>query len=93
MRVRVASLTVVAPTDAFNQSATEEREARSTSNGVFYGVITGVPRPFREPGIEFPEVTPSPTRAANHLAATPRDRGEATYSSGVRARLEVTAGR
>jgi predicted extracellular nuclease len=36
MRVRVASLGVVSP----------------TTGGVFYGVVAGVPRPFREPGID-----------------------------------------
>src|SRR5207248_164797 len=29
-----------------------EASATSTSNGVFYGVITGIARPFREAGIE-----------------------------------------
>lgn len=43
MRVTVVSLTVVAPT---------------ISGGVFQGVVTGVPRPFREPGLEAPELPP-----------------------------------
>lgn len=47
MRVHVTSLTVVAPTDG-NVS---EPNASSTTTGVFYGVLTGVARPFREPGI------------------------------------------
>ena len=34
----------------------------STSSGVFYGVVTGVPRPFREPGIQVPD--PLPARRA-----------------------------
>lgn len=48
MRVRVDSLTVVAPT----QGNINEPNATVSSNGLFYGVITGVARPFREPGIE-----------------------------------------
>jgi len=48
MRVSVVSLTVVAPTGgSVNESA-----ATSTSNGVFYGVLPGDARPFREPGVE-----------------------------------------
>ena len=57
MRVRVASLTVVSPTQGFIQ----ETAATASSNGVFYGVVTGVPRPFREPGIQAPDPPPSGT--------------------------------
>ena len=44
MLVRAASLTVVAPTNRF---------------GEFFGVLTGTPRPFREPGIDVNDVLPS----------------------------------
>jgi len=54
MRVHVESLTVIAPT----QGNIDEPSATSTSNGVFYGVITGLARPFREPGIEVPDPLP-----------------------------------
>ncbi len=37
----------------------EANAAAATSSGVFYGVITGVGRPFREPGIEFPDPLPA----------------------------------
>jgi uncharacterized protein len=47
MRVAIASLTVTGPTDG----SLDEAHATSTSNGQFYGVITGTARPFREPGI------------------------------------------
>lgn len=57
MRVRVASLTVVSPTQGFIQ----ETGATGSSNGVFYGVVTGVPRPFREPGIQAPDPPPAGT--------------------------------
>jgi len=54
MRVKVNSLTVVAPTDG----TPTETSATSTSSGFFYGVVTGVNRPFREPGIELPDPLP-----------------------------------
>ena len=54
MRVHVDSLTVIAPT----QGTINEPNATSASNGVFYGVITGIARPFREPGVEVPDPLP-----------------------------------
>lgn len=48
MRVRVASLTLVSPT----LGSIAESAGTATTNGVFYGVVTGVGRPFREPGID-----------------------------------------
>jgi len=55
MRATVASLTVSGPT----LGNTNEANATSTSSGVFFGVVTGVPRPFREPGIQAPDPAPS----------------------------------
>jgi uncharacterized repeat protein (TIGR01451 family) len=55
MRVSVASLTVVGPTLGF----ISEANATATSSGVFYGVVTGVARPFREAGIPAPDPAPS----------------------------------
>jgi len=55
MRVKVNSLTVVAPTDG----TITETSATSTSSGFFYGVVTGVNRPFREPGIQLPDPLPA----------------------------------
>ena len=55
MRVSVASLTVVAPTSG----SISEANATATSNGVFYGVITGIARPFREAGVQVPDPLPS----------------------------------
>ncbi|MBV9959969.1 MAG: lamin tail domain-containing protein, partial [Acidobacteria bacterium] len=63
MRVHVDSLTTVAPT----QGTITEPSATVTSNGVFYGVITGVPRPFREPGIETPDPVPTPVPSPNNV--------------------------
>jgi uncharacterized protein len=56
MRVHVGALRVIAPTQA---SFVDEQDAESTSNGVFYGVIDGIARPFREPGIEVPNPRPA----------------------------------
>ncbi|MFY7911088.1 MAG: CHRD domain-containing protein, partial [Emticicia sp.] len=55
MRVSVSSMTVVAPT----QGSVSESNATSLSNGVFYGVVTGNARPFREAGILDPNPAPS----------------------------------
>jgi uncharacterized protein len=57
MRVQVASLTVVGPTGGSINEAT----ATAATNGVFYGVVTGVARPFREPGIPANDPPPSGT--------------------------------
>jgi uncharacterized protein len=55
MRVQVNSLTVVAPT----QGTITEPSATVASNGVFYGVVTGVARPFREPGVNASDPLPA----------------------------------
>src|SRR5882724_5369507 len=55
MRVQVNSLTVVGPT----QGSITESSATVNSNGVFFGVVTGVSRPFREPGINISDPLPS----------------------------------
>lgn len=47
MRVAIGSLTTTSGTGATLNEAAET----NTSNGRFYGVVTGVPRPFREPGV------------------------------------------
>lgn len=56
MRVVVNSMTVVAPTGG----TVSEANATSTTNGFFYGVVTGVAMPFREPGIITPDPVPAP---------------------------------
>lgn len=60
MRVTVPSLTVISPTDG----NVDEPTATSSSTGLFYAVITGAARPFREPGIDvhdhpFPDTPPN----------------------------------
>jgi hypothetical protein len=57
MRVSVPSMTVVGGT----LGNISEANATATSNGVFYGVVTGVARPFREAGIRPPDPAPEGT--------------------------------
>lgn len=61
MRVTAPSFTVVAPTGG----NTNEGQATSTSNGRFAVVVTGTPRPFREPGIQIPDADPLGSNAPN----------------------------
>ncbi|PYX89558.1 MAG: hypothetical protein DMG67_14825 [Acidobacteria bacterium] len=55
MRVHVDVLTTTGPTGG----SVSEANATSTSNGIFYGVLPGITRPFREPGIQVPNPLPS----------------------------------
>jgi hypothetical protein len=55
MRVHIDTLNVVGPTDG----TVNETNATSTSNGLFYGVLPGTPRPFRDAGIEAPATPPA----------------------------------
>ncbi len=48
MRVTVAEMTVIAPTNG----RTDEKTGASLSDGIFYGVVKGIARPFREPGYD-----------------------------------------
>ncbi|CAN5577120.1 lamin tail domain-containing protein [soil metagenome] len=59
MRVAIDSLTSTSGTDGTLTESTE----LNVSNGLFYGVVTGVPRPFREPGIGVSDTTFGPVPA------------------------------
>ncbi len=48
MRVSVGEMTVVAPTNG----RVDEKTGASESDGTFYGVVKGTPRPFREVGLD-----------------------------------------
>ncbi|HEY0659137.1 MAG TPA: hypothetical protein VGD05_11720 [Pyrinomonadaceae bacterium] len=48
MRVTAAEMTVIAPT----KGRVDGKNGTSESDGVFYGVVKGINRPFREPGID-----------------------------------------
>ncbi|HEX4133857.1 MAG TPA: hypothetical protein VHY84_04475 [Bryobacteraceae bacterium] len=52
-------MTVTGPTEG----TVDEVHATATSNGVFYGVISGTPKPFREPGIALTDTLPPGTPA------------------------------
>ena len=52
MRVAIDSLTTTSGTGA---TLTEQTET-NVSNGRFYGVLTGVARPFREPGLDITDL-------------------------------------
>jgi predicted extracellular nuclease len=55
MRVSVSTMTVVAPT----AGSVNEPNAAGVSDGVFFGVVAGTARPFREPGIVQPDPVPA----------------------------------
>jgi predicted extracellular nuclease len=55
MRVQVNTLIAAAPT----RGTVNETSATATSAGVFYGVLPGILRPFREPGIQLPDPLPA----------------------------------
>jgi uncharacterized protein len=89
MRVHVGSLIVVAPTEG----TVTEASATATSNGVFYGVLPGVARPFVEAGVQVPDALP-----AGAPCCVPRFDGNPeklrvnSYGLIGSTRLEVTSG-
>ncbi|WP_374601316.1 hypothetical protein [Arenimonas sp.] len=56
MRVSVARLVATAPTEG----SIDENDALAFPNGNFWGVVDGIARPFREPGIGTLDQTPPP---------------------------------
>ena len=89
MRVTVPSLTVVAPT----QGTITEASATVSSNGVFYGVVTGVARPFREPGVNASDPLPpgSPANVPRFDENPERLRVDSDAQPGTTS-LDVSAG-
>lgn len=103
MRVRVEALVVVAPTDG----TVDEGTATARSNGLLWGVLPGVARPFREagadPGVPLPAGSPccvprndgNPERLrvdTDGLAGTlPLDVAEGTTLAGVVGPLDYGA--
>jgi uncharacterized protein len=89
MRVHVDVLTVTGPT----QGTIDEANATSASSGVFYGVLPGIARPFREPGIEVPDPLPAGAPAnVPRFDANPERIRVNTRGQVGGAALEVTAG-
>jgi hypothetical protein len=80
MRVTASSLSVIAPTDG----TVSEANATATTNGRFYAVVTGTPRPFREAGLE-------PEDAAGQPASIPRFDGNPEKLNIESARARSTA--
>jgi len=69
MRVFVAEMTVVAPANG----RVEEKTGTSTSDGIFYGVVKGVARPFRETGLDIYDYVLLPEKEKEKLKkATPK---------------------
>ena len=89
MRVFVQSLRAVSSTGGTKTEAT----ATSTSNGTFYAVIDGTPRPFREPGIQVPDPLPAgaPTSVLRFDANPERLRVNSWGQIGA-TRFDVTSG-
>ncbi|HXH69008.1 MAG TPA: hypothetical protein VNI60_01540 [Pyrinomonadaceae bacterium] len=52
VRVFVETLTAVAPT----KGRVDDKTGTSVSDGVFYGVLKGISRPFREPGMDIYDI-------------------------------------
>jgi predicted extracellular nuclease len=89
MRVHVPSLVVVGPT----QGTIDENDALVNSNGLFFGVIPGIPRPFREPGVEVTLNLPagSPANVPRFDTNPERLRIDSDLQPGATT-LDVTAG-
>ncbi|PYQ32335.1 MAG: hypothetical protein DMF57_13460 [Acidobacteria bacterium] len=86
MRVHVDSLTAIAPTGG----TISEANATSTSSGIFYAVITGTLRPFREPGIELLDHAGWPATIPTFDENPERIRVDSGALGGTR--LDVTTG-
>ena len=86
MRVHVDSLTAIAPTGG----TISEANATSTSSGIFYAVITGTARPFREPGIELLDHAGWPATIPTFDENPERIRVDSGALGGTR--LDVTTG-
>jgi predicted extracellular nuclease len=89
MRVHADSLTVIAPT----QGNKSEANATAITTGIFYTVLTGTNRPFREPGIELPDPLPagSPANIPRFDANPERIRIDSDAQPGSTA-LDLTTG-
>jgi hypothetical protein len=58
MRVFVETLTAISPTGG----RVEDKTATAQSNGTFFAVVKGIPRPFREPGMDIYDYIMSPDK-------------------------------
>jgi len=89
MRVHVDVLNVTAPTDG----NLAEANATSTSNGILYGVLPGIARPFREPGVQLPDPLPAGSPAnVRRFDANPELIRVDTGAQAGSTKLDVTSG-
>ena len=89
MRVHADALIVVAPTEG----TVNEANATGTSNGVFFGVLPGVARPFTEAGVQVPDPLPAGAPAnVPRFDANPEKLRVNSYGLIGSTRLEVTSG-
>ena len=89
MRVHVNALTVTGPT----LGTVNEANATGASNGLFFGVLAGTPRPFREAGIEAPDPIPNPPCCIPRFDGNPeRLRVDTSALPSSIGTLEVTSG-
>jgi hypothetical protein len=58
MRVFVETLTAISPTGG----RVQDKNATAESNGTFFAVVKGIPRPFREPGMDIYDYIMSPDK-------------------------------
>ncbi|HEX8738364.1 MAG TPA: hypothetical protein VF721_23735 [Pyrinomonadaceae bacterium] len=58
MRIYVETLTAVSPTGG----RVDDKNATAGSNGTFFAVVKGIPRPFREPGMDIYDYIMSPDK-------------------------------
>lgn len=88
MRVAVDSFTVVAPT----QGTIDETTATATSDGIFYGVVTGVARPFQGPGIAWSDPQVLSVNSLGQSGGRALDVTTGQVLSGVVGPLELNGG-
>lgn len=89
MRVHVDALIVVAPTEG----TVIESAATASSNGVFYGVLPGVARPFVEAGVQVPDALPAGAPCCvPRFDANPEKLLVNSYGLIGSTRIEVTSG-
>ena len=88
MRVHVDSLTVTGPT----LGNINEPNATTISTGLLFGVLTGTPRPFREPGVESFVPVPDPPCCIPRFDTNPERLRVDTSRLGAGNTLEVTTG-
>lgn len=90
MRVSIPSLTTTSGTDS---ASLNESSETYTSNGQFYAVITGTPRPFREPGIDLRDLVVDASKTPAVFDDNPeRMLVDSTFFRGTAGSIELSTG-